>query len=509
MMGVTAQIATAIIALVLTLVAAYIVFLSTSQANTEAQILEEGARIVELLRKSPAQQVQIPYLDMFLRQHYQQKHPDLSGAALLYGILFEANLSSGLVNKNLEIEEVGAKGNAPGELTSRITLWVVQESFTMLAPSGVSRPVYSISRSYGPNPDISPGSQEAVFPFGLLGVEHWLREFRIVEQTVSLANIFPVKDSTVENIKKFLSDGPEFYRSFQKYDYGDWLTRMEQAVAVLAEHATRVSSLLRLRDNFSIQTKLPSLKWLLPLGSILLLAGVVIPLLIVGLGDEKQVPPQVNIATLGVVLVISITAIWLLAVDITRSPEEQFASIRYFMPLQKQLVSDAQKEYSEVTFSFDLISGILADSDRLGLSPKEVKLLSKYRDAIRNSNLESDAAATELGTQFQASQILKKYKAPLDSGGTGFPILSPFSTNQIEIKPNTTVIVQANRGRVTTDIIKTNVLEENLNEVQQEFAQIYEGFRGQAAYKSLVQRRDELRHARQELLTWLARKIGQ
>jgi hypothetical protein len=88
-------------------------------------------------------------------------------------------------------------------------------------------------------------------------------------------------------------------------------------------------------------------------------------------------------------------------------------------------------------------------------------------------------------------------------------LVSPFSTNQIEIKPNTTVIVQANRGRVTTDIIKTNVLEENLNEVQQEFAQIYEGFRGQAAYKSLVQRRDELRHARQELLTWLARKIGQ
>src|SRR4029434_517936 len=89
MMGVIAQIATTLIAVVLTLLAAYILFLSTSQANIDAEVQSEGARIVELLRKSPTYQVQIPYLEMFLRQHYQQKHPELSGAALLYRIVFD------------------------------------------------------------------------------------------------------------------------------------------------------------------------------------------------------------------------------------------------------------------------------------------------------------------------------------------------------------------------------------------------------------------------------------
>jgi hypothetical protein len=233
MMGVIAQIATTLIAVVLTLLAAYILFLSTSQANIDAEVQSEGARIVELLRKSPTYQVQIPYLEMFLRQHYQQKHPELSGAALLYRIVFDVNLSKGFKEKNQEIEDVAAKGNEPGELTSRVTLWAVQESFTMLAPSRVVRPIYSIAKSYGATPNTSPEPQEALFPFGLLGVENWIREFRIVEQTVSLANIVPIKTFTVENVKNFLNNAPDFYKRLEVHNYGDWLTEMEKTVAGL------------------------------------------------------------------------------------------------------------------------------------------------------------------------------------------------------------------------------------------------------------------------------------
>jgi hypothetical protein len=442
MMGVIAQITTTVVALVLTLLAAYIVFLSTSQANVEAEIQSEGAKIVELLRKSPTHRLQIPYLDMFLRQHYQQKHPELSGASLLYRIVFDAHFSKGLMERNPEVEEVAATGNEPGELTGRVTLWAVQESFTMLAPSQVAHPIYSIARSYGTTPNTSPEPQEALFPFGLLGVENWLREFRIVEQTVSLANIFPVKNLTVESVKSFLKNASDFYKKYSVNDYGEWLTEMETAVAEVAEHATRVSSFLRLRDSFSIASRLPRLKWLVPLGTILLLAGIIIPLLILALGYDGEVPPQVNVAVLTVVLVTSIAVICLMGVDIAKSPNEEFASIRHLTPLQEQLLSDNDKEYRQVSFSFDLVSGILVDSDKLGLSPKEEKLLSRYRDAVRASNLESDAAATELGLQFQASDTLKRYRAPLHSGGTGFPILSLLSSPRIELKPNTTIIIR-------------------------------------------------------------------
>jgi hypothetical protein len=61
---------------------------------------------------------------------------------------------------------------------------------------------------------------------------------------------------------------------------------------------------------------------------------------------------------------------------------------------------------------------------------------------------------------------------------------------------------------VTTDLLKLNLSKENVDEIQQEIARIYEAFRKGTTHESLLKRREELTRVRRELLAWLATRTG-
>lgn len=514
-MGIIPQITTTFIALVLTLLAGYVVFLSTTRANIEGEIQVEGAKIVDELQRSATFEVPLPYTDIFLLQHYQAKYPNLSGPTLPYRIVFDLQGRFLFDKESMkETLDIAAKGNAPGNLSGRITLWAVQQSVASLLPSRVPWPGHRSVRTFGDLPASSQEPQEALFPFGPLGVDNWVRQFRIVQETMALVTSPISRDIALGDLQEFLRDAPEFYKRFQGYNYGDWLVKMDSTLAALATSADRISSLLRLKDTFSITSRLPNLGWVLVLGILLSLVGLVVPLMILSLGLEKEVPSAVNLAIMPTMLIFILATIGVLALDITKSPDQQFAEIRYFLPLRDQVLSDKGKKYAEITFSFDLVSGILSDADRLGLSKKEAKLLEEYRTAIKNSNFASERAAGELAIKMQSSAILNRHKAPPGSGGTSLPVLGLLGTDNkvlssLKLQLGANIIIQAVRGHVTTDLLVLRIPEaqKGLEEIEEELGRIYETFRRDKSYEGLTKARAELDNVRQSVLKWLNERV--
>jgi hypothetical protein len=174
MMPVLAQVSATFLAIFLTVLAGYLIFLKTTSANIEAEIQGEGAQIVEEIRRTPAYQVRIPFNGDAFFQAYQRQSHNITGIALVYLIAFDV-----VTEDAPEIFEMAQRGNISGRLSGRLALWLVQRALTALVPSGVPWPgpksgyafgrgVTSISgppsaKAFTDAPKLAPPAQELFF----------------------------------------------------------------------------------------------------------------------------------------------------------------------------------------------------------------------------------------------------------------------------------------------------------------------------------------------------------
>lgn len=512
-MGLLAQIVAGFVALALTLVAAYVVFLSSSRANLEAEVQREGQQIAEYLRRTDIFEPQPPYIDIYLLQAYQKKHPDLSKRKLLYRIAYD--LTSATVFHSVDFSEffeIAQRGNIPGKLSGRIALWVVQQSLASLVPRETEWP-----RTVANFPEIPQSFSllhRASFPFGPLGLNTWLDEFKLVRETIALIT-FPIhRRFFLEDLRLFFDEAEKDALPWQRFDYKQWIENVEKSTEEITIHTSHISSLLGLRDTFSTAIRLPNLRWFIMLTMLLFCLGIVIPLIIVGLRLESDVPLAVNMTILSITIAVSFGVAWILGSDLARDPEQKLMQVRYLIPLRDQILTDRQKRNAEVTFDFDLVNFILDERNMLKLNQKECQLLEEYRTAVLTSNSASEETARVLADKLRSNAILAKYKPEPEAGGRSLSILRPLDESSWrefanDIRSGLEVIIQDNRGHVTSDILKLRFPDDEKEEeqVRLELEHLYQEYKSQREYKEFEDSRKNLEKRQEEVLSWLPRKI--
>jgi hypothetical protein len=499
MMGVLSQIAATFLVLFLTLLVVYIVFLSTSRTNFDAEIQAEGYKIANILRSvdivfnSPHY-----YSDAFLLATYQSKHPQLSRLELLEKIVDDLVL--GAVHHSTDLSElyrIAERGNRPGRLPGRIALWIVKESVFLIN----SRPA---------------PTQEMLFPFGPLGVESWLRDFNRALRNVRIISSPVIKEILLNDLQQFIDNTPENNTIFGQFDYRVWLGNTRETVEEIESHTSQIVRLLRLRDTFSIKARLPNINWFLMLASMLLCMGIIIPLGIIGLGLESSTPPAVNITIMFVVVLISLGIGWLLRNDLTTSPERHLAQIRYFIPLRDQILAEQRERNSRVTFDIGPVNVLLEDTATVDLSRKDRRVLEDYRNAVGTSNAASERMSGVVESQLRSSAILARYVlGELESSNTTLPILMPLGDAgawgkfSSEMRSGIGITIQDNRGHVTSEILKLRLPASDIEveQVRMELSRIYRECESREEHTEFTNARHRLAQMQQHVLAWLNQKI--
>ncbi|HEX3034712.1 MAG TPA: hypothetical protein VHT73_06190 [Thermodesulfobacteriota bacterium] len=346
MLSLLAQIVTTFLAILATFLAAYGIYLISNQANIDAEIQKEGTEIVNKLQKAPIKKIPLLYHDIDLYSSYKIQNPDLGGIDLLQKIARD------LLFEKDKIVEIATEGNVSGKATGRVAFWLLQRSLDSLAPNKVYWPgrgglITSSSRS---------SEQESLFPFGPIGVKNWLQDFPKVNYVLKF--LLLNKDIFLSDYKQFLAelDSPWKEQDYlHKFDYASWLNEMEDTVDSIENNYNNVSSLIRLKDNYSIKNRLSHLKWILALSVASFLLGVFLPLLTIGLEIESEVPSIVNILFLLVNVIVIFGIIIQLGLDISVSSHNKYAIYRYYISLRDQLLADQKKGLEELTFDHELV----------------------------------------------------------------------------------------------------------------------------------------------------------
>lgn len=504
MLGTLAQIVATFVALVLTLLAGYAIFLSTSRAQVDADIQEQGLLIVEELGRSVTYKPPyIPNEIFYWLEAYQRQHPNMSGIALLKRLAEDLLGVREFVGVSLS-QSFGLEQNKEisKKERSRIALGVAQHAVSLLVPSEDLWP--------GPRPGIYPWrlpdltkhDRGALFPFGPLGAERWAKEF-----------------GEVRDVVKLIASASTFEEPFDEsragdFRFKDWRKQLEQTMEKVEPRAIRVASLLTLKETFRFQT--PNLRWFFFLSGFLFVVGVIVPLAIVGLRPEPQVPPVVNLVLLGVTVIVSGGIGWL-AKDMVMSPERRVTLIRYLVPLRDRMRDEEKHNPTPVVFEVDFLSRLL-DNETLNasLSLQEREALKEYKKAIHERNSASHQLAISLEQALQSSEIFARHRGEESSGGTVFHLFQLLDRknrkeiiNRIQLGEIITICRdEASYERVIRYIVTLQVPaeDEQRRRVLEELDLIYEKISAHEEYRKFADARTRMEQMRKRILEWLDQK---
>jgi hypothetical protein len=413
------------------------------------------------------------------------------------------------------ILKTAARGNLPGPLAGRLAVWIIEEALRSLVPSHVPWPGKTRVQSYPQDPRGLSVQHESLFPFGPLGVETWRSDFRSARSTIDLLSGFS-RDFFLDDVANFLKAAGPHYRPWGRHSYEKWWSDADQTISDVARHDRRLAGLVILREASTFPARLPHLRWLVLLASMLALVGIFIPLVVSSLRLEEASPPSVNVALTLASFVFAISAGALLWFDLSRPPEREFLALRYLRPLREQLTVATTRGRSLVSVGgLDLVSQATQSAGAL-LPAKGRALLIECEEALRTSNRASETMASVVATELLASEILKRYAADPMSGGRSLQVLELLddglrAQRLQEITPGQRAIVHDERGpRVTTDLLKIRIDSvEAAESVRAEFDRVYGLCRAKREHTVYEAARRRMEEACARLLEWLETPAAQ
>jgi hypothetical protein len=515
MMSLIAQLVTTYLALVLATLAAYAIFLLTTQATIDADIQKLGGEIKQDVADAHVLDAPVLYADIFLLQEYRKEHPGDSDLALLSRIASELSFAAlpfpeGEAQSFPSAEAMltlAAKGNMPGPIRGRLAVWTIRESFGALVGRrgdlGVSAFVL------GQQVRTNFGSAKLLFPEGPLAVDPWLDRASLATGAVS-AVLFPFQRPVlVADLDKYVK-GAEMRRAISAYDFKTWWDRAESLRQTVVSRSTQLVTLASLRNAFAIETRLRSMKWIALLGGLLLLLGIVVPLWVMGLRLEDAMPPPANLGLTMAVLSVSVGLGWLVGSDITARPST--SAVRHLEPLLEQIRAFRQTGRSNVTLSLELVNEALADQSRDGLTRGERIVVHRLQVAILKSNEASDKVVELLSEAFRQDSLLQAHNKP----GIGGTSLSPLALIEhgtgdsvAGIKSAGSVSIEATRGHVSSTLLALRLPsdETSRERIWHELDTVAESARRRPECGAYLSARVELDRELEQCQGWLEHRI--
>jgi hypothetical protein len=396
--------------------------------------------------------------------------------------------------------------NLKGLFIGRIFLLLVKQYMDYLVPGNIYWAGRHGITSSDLKEDTFTKQRSELFPFGPLAVERWSNDF--LEIRNSFEFLYLCKDRFLKDVHQFinqLDDGNK--KLYIQFDYGAWLDEIDKTLSTIEAHNYHIQSLLRLKNSYSREVRLPNLFWMSCLGILCFILGIILPLLLNGLEKESLVPPAFNISLLAATFALMIGGIFLLGKDVlsTYKNEEIY---KYFLPLREQVVNYEKDAPRFINYGYDVVNEILNDKKITKPFPDLIKTLGLYRDAIVSSNFCSEQIVNGLSESIQQSAVLQRNKAQFLSGGQSIGILSLFSPDSRQAlskkirSSSDNFIFQANYEGMTRDIFKLKPPRDRkeLDEVLSEIDRIYKEHFSNPEVQACLSRREMLANLRKKLL---------
>lgn len=498
------QIITSIIAIGSTFLAGYAVFLLSARANINEKIENCGSIIMGMFEDFPAKKNPHWWMEVTLLPKYVDICPDKDRLELINIIGFDLS-SLTLFTKSIDSEKHENRlmsffdDSLPYK--GRVFFFLLYEYFEKHIYTKIDKYSGSV---FGDNTEREKKISEKskLFPYGPFGVESWIEIFNKVLR--SYKYLYQWKKLYLEDYELYLEQirDVDDMQIFKDFNHVAWLNSVNKAIIATENQVRKIEILLRHRNYYSVDQRLPRVWWIVFLLSISFTFGVLFPL---GFSayDVKNIPHLINLMFILFAFIPIYMSIQICYKDIkSAKTKEMFSS--YFSPLKRQLLSYDKENSDAISIKLELVNKILNMKKELGLSRKSINSIQKYRSRSQKSSICSKSVADILINNILQSQILSKYKTSPHSGGTGLSLFGSLKAKgeNINLKKKTKYIFSAQYAYFSRNIFsfKTPSQDKNVNEISNELKRIYENVYNNNETLKCIQKRKELDRARKQIL---------
>jgi len=511
MIKILPQIVGTFLAIGCTFIAAYMIYIVSTQTSIDEKIQNEGALISSIFEDYPKRRNPFWAGDILLMK-YEDIYPDKERIALLNKIgldLITASLGTYSGDGESITQRLSSYANDGLPYKGRIFFYLIHE---YIEKSLIHDPDPSRVRSFGEdarrNGIVEERSQ--LFPYGPFGLQSWLELFRKIRGPYEM--LYRMREEFIDDLNEYLEklqDGShkEWLKGF-KYD--ELIHRTNETFSKTEDHVKRIESLLRLKKYHTMEERIPHRWWILMLGSFSFFFGVLIPLVLLGL-EVHSAPKMVNFMFLVLAFFPLFCAAHYFVSDIQSIRKREF-TIEYILPLKFQLVAYEKDADNYASFNYELVNVLLDGKKKFDIPRRFSKLLLSYRDTVRVSNNQSTEIAGEILEEIDNNSVLLNHKISPATGGTVINLFSLFDdrVRDIRFEKNRNYHFTAQqRNLIKPDIgIKTSGEEEELEILTAEIVGVFTRFSAKSKVKECMSKREHLSRIRRELIEYIERNYG-
>ncbi|MEW6715351.1 MAG: hypothetical protein AB1306_09720 [Nitrospirota bacterium] len=307
------QIVATILSVEAAFMAAFLVFLFTSQASLDEQIKEEGLQIARILRDPPTTKLSVFADGYKLLEKYKERYPKESQSRIsllnsmvkriiLSSVVGKPPAQSSLENKISTFPEIG-----------RAYIWIIEEYMECL--SGNMYIHFAGSLGEG-DVESKFNYKEEAFPYGLKDTVKWSNEFIVIMNAYGILSTPFKKDHYLSTFEKYLQQ-PEINKFVKDINYRQWMQETKEWFDKIENHNSKVQSFLTLKELNSVKMRLPHLRQINFYMILSLLVGVIYPLFLLSGGNrEDDFSKATNRAILLLVICLLTAGFYFLIIDI-------------------------------------------------------------------------------------------------------------------------------------------------------------------------------------------------
>jgi len=408
MLKLLSQIMATILAVGISFLAAYIIYLFSMKSDAQSKIEKEGYIISGILEKHSSQlffafsDVGRKILFPYLKKNPESTKLDLVDLALkdLSELIYS--------NRREQVNQTFSNyvdDNMP--YAGRFYVFALDQYIQALFPPGMRKK--GIGYSYPYHYNKTEDQSKWLFPYGPNGMEQWLKEFERIKSAVNMSKLM---------LRFYRWDLNEYSKQNQdksyinRNNYQQWINESLKDIDSIEVPVRRIYSLSKIMEFYTLEKRLPNLKITSVFFILTFFCGVFIPLFLEGLGLVENINIPLNISILFITLLFTFFAGYYLFKDIL--PHKETIQIKVTLTELRENLDNIRMEIDQsmvVRYEYinSLRKGVYKDNIKSDYKEKLDSLSSKlsiYNNSIHNIN---EIIKTKIyGDKMLSSRIIKE-----------------------------------------------------------------------------------------------------
>ncbi|MGS0525786.1 hypothetical protein ACU8V7_11900 [Zobellia nedashkovskayae] len=417
MLNLLSQIIATILSIGVSFLAAYIIYLFSIKSDAQSKIEEERYIISRTLQKKyhdnpiyPFSNVGRKVLKVYLKKYPKDTKLDLIDRAL-------KDIRDNY-KEQIEIDKLFSNSiNDKMPYAGRVYVFSLHTYLIgLFPPNGPRGLTFSyIEDKYKDKYDEEEDLSNWLFPYGPIGREEWLKEYRRFKSAVI------INKKMLNFYKNDLNGYLQMNQNKklpQKSDYISWLNEIVLNLDSLDASVAKIYSLQKTIDTYSVNQRLPNLNSIILFFILSFLCGVFFPLLLEGLKMNGSENVVLNLSTLFVTVLFTFLAGYYLSSDLARNKNLiQTKVIQSQLSLNLDFIFISVTKITFVNYADinAVVNGVYKDGIPKGYLEK-LKTLTKKLSAHNNS---AGKIHTAFKTKIIESEIFSNKIIERGKGGNG------------------------------------------------------------------------------------------